>query len=128
VRPGLPREELLEAVVGEGADGGFVTATEKARALDPVSWRRRGYAVVPDGVLTRRGVLYRAAQYVPHARIQSLKLTQGPLERSRGVATVRLVSTQGPVSPLVAHLDTAQAERLVDEQVARSSHARRLAA
>jgi putative membrane protein len=128
VRPALPREDLLAAVVGEGHEGGFVTATERARTLDPLSWRRRGYAVVPDGVLTRRGVLYRAAQYVPHARIQSLKLTQGPLERSRGVATVRLVSTQGPVSPLVAHLDTEQAERLVDEQVARSSHARRLAA
>jgi putative membrane protein len=128
VRPALPREELLAALEGEGPEGGFVTATERARVLDPLSWRRRGYAVVPDGVLTRRGVLYRAAQYVPHARIQSLKLTQGPLERSRGVATVRLVSTRGPVSPLVAHLDTAQAEQLVDQQVARSSHARRLAA
>ena len=79
-------------------------------------------------MLTRRGVLYRAAQYVPHARIQSLKLTQGPLRAVAGVATVRLVSTQGPVSPLVAHLDAEQAERFVDEQVARSSHARRQAA
>ena len=125
VRPGIPRAAALAAMVGDGAEQGFVSASRRARVLDPLSWRRLGYAVLREGLLTRRGVAYRAAQFVPHARVQSLAVRQGPVQRSRGVATVRLVSTPGPVSPLVEHLDEAQALRLVNEQVVRSSAARR---
>ena len=77
VHPGIPRGAALAALEGEGAAEGFVTSTERARRFDPLSWRRQGYAVLPDGLLTRRGALYRAAQFVPHARIQSLKVEQG---------------------------------------------------
>jgi putative membrane protein len=124
VHPGIPRGAALAALEGEGPAEGFVTASDRARRLDPVSWRRRGYAVLPDGLLTRRGVWYRAAQFVPHARIQSLTVEQGPVQRHRGVATVKVISTVGPVSPVVAHLDVPEAERLLAEQVVRSSLAR----
>jgi putative membrane protein len=124
VHPGIPRRAALAALEGQGTAEGFVTTTERARLLDPLSWRRQGYAVLPDGLLTRRGAWYRAAQFVPHARIQSLKVEQGPLQRRRGVSTVRIVSTVGPVSPAVAHLDAPAAERLLAEQVVRSSRAR----
>jgi putative membrane protein len=73
-------------------------------------------------------VLWRSVQVVPHARIQSVTVSQGPWERRRGVASVKLVSTPGPVGPAVEHLDVEEALRLVDEQVVRSSEARRLAA
>jgi putative membrane protein len=125
VRPGIPPETALAALVGAGPAHGFLTASHRARWLDPVSWQRLGYAVLPDSLLTRRGAWYRKAQFVPHARIQSLTVQQGPVQRSRGVATVRLVSTQGPVSPTVAHLDEVEAVRLLNEQVVRSSAARR---
>jgi putative membrane protein len=128
VRPGLPEEALIAAMTGEGPYGGFVTASERAKPLDPLSWRRRGYAALPDEVVTRRGVLWRSVQVVPHARIQSLTVSQGPWERRRGVASVKLVSTPGPVGPAVEHLDVEEALRLVDEQVVRSSRARRPAA
>jgi putative membrane protein len=124
VHPGIPRAAALAALEGGGAAEGFVTTSERARPLDPLSWRRQGYAVLPDGLLTRRGAWYRAAQFVPHARIQSLKVEQGPVQRRRGVATVRIVSTVGPVSPAVVHLDAPDAERLLAEQVVRSSRAR----
>ncbi len=126
VLPGLPREVVLAALLGEGAAGGFVTTSERAKPFDPLSWRRHGYAVLPSALVTRRGVAYRAAQFVPHARVQSLRMEQGPLQRARGVASVRLVSTVGPVSPAVDHLDQADAEHLVNEQVGRSALARRL--
>jgi putative membrane protein len=124
VHPGIPRAAAVAALEGEGTGEGFTTTTARARVLDPLSWRRQGYAVLPDGLLTRRGAWYRAAQFVPHARIQSLKVEQGPVQRSRGVATVRIVSTVGPVSPAVAHLDQPDAERFLAEQVLRSSRAR----
>lgn len=126
VRPTLPAPALVAAMVGEGTDEGFVTASHAAALLDPVGWRRTGYAALPDEVLTRRGVLWRRAQVVPHARIQSLTITQGPVQRRRGLASVRLVSTPGPVSPGVEHLDTDEAQRLLNDQVGRSGRARRL--
>ena len=61
------------------------------------------------------------------ARIQSLTVEQGPAQRRRGVATVKLLSTVGPVSPVVAHLDEPEAVRLLAEQVVRSGHARQRA-
>ena len=125
VLPGLPREVATAAMLGDGPGHGFTTATTRAKRLDPVGWRRLGYTVAPEVLVTRRGRWWRVAQFVPHARVQSLRLSQGPLERSRGVASVTLVSTPGPVSPVASHLDLAEAERLLDEQVGRSGLARR---
>jgi putative membrane protein len=127
VRPGIPTQLALAALHGEGPDHGFVTASQRARLLDPLSWRRRGYAVTPDSVLIRGGVLKHVAQVVPHARVQSLRVEQGPLQRARGVASVKLVSTPGPVKATAAHLDVAEAQRLLGEQVSRSGRARQRA-
>ncbi len=125
VLPGTSPEVMAAALLGEGTGHGFTTATARARRLDPVGWRRLGYTAAPQVLVTRRGRLWRRAQFVPHARVQSLRVSQGPLERSQGVASVRLVSTPGPVSPVVSHLDLVEAERLLEEQVARSGLARR---
>ena len=127
VRPGIPADAARAALVGEGGEPGFTPAGAGARRLDPFAWRRLGYAVLPDCLMTRRGRFWRTAEFVPHARIQSLAVKQGPLQRSRGLATVRIVSTPGPVSPHVPHLDVHEAERLVNEQVERSSRARQRA-
>lgn len=127
VRPGIPADAARAALVGPGGESGFTPVGAGARRLDPFAWRRLGYAVLPDCLMTRRGRLYRTAEFVPHARIQSLAVKQGPLQRSRGLATVRIVSTPGPVSPHVPHLDLHEAERLVNEQVERSSRARQRA-
>jgi putative membrane protein len=118
-------EQLLRrAALGTGPDGGFTTAPERARLLDPVAWRRRGYAVTPAHLLIRTGYVARSVQVVPHARVQSMTLEQGPLQRSRGVASVRVVSTPGAVDPRVHHLALGEAERLVEEQRTRSTAAR----
>lgn len=126
VLPGTSPDVIAAALLGDGPGHGFTTATARARRLDPAGWRRLGYTATPQVLVTRRGRWWRVAQFVPHARVQSLMVSQGPLERSQGVASVRLMSTPGPVSPVVAHLDLAAAERLLEEQVVRSGVARRL--
>ena len=123
IRPGLPLAAATAAMTGQAGDG-FVSASRRARWLDPIGWRRRGYAVTPDALVARSGVLTRVAQVVPHARVQSLRLQQGAFQRSAGVATVVLVSTPGPVRPGVEHLDLPEATRLLNEQVLRSATAR----
>jgi putative membrane protein len=124
VRPGIPEPLTAAALAGEGEGQGFTTASPRARLLDPLSWRRKGYAVTPENVVLRGGVLHRRVQVVPHARIQSLAIRQGPLQRWRGVATVTLASTPGPVRASAEHLGVPQAQRLLLDQMARSSRAR----
>lgn len=125
VRPGLPEPTVVAALTGRGENHGFTTASVRARVLDPLSWSRRGYAVTPDAVVVRGGVVRRSAEVVPHARVQSLAVRQGPIQRWRGVADVAFASTPGPVRVRADHLDLAVAERLLDEQRGRSHRARR---
>ena len=61
---------------------------------------------------------------MPHARVQSLRLRQGPVQRWLRLATVDVLTTPGPAQPRVCHLDAEEATRLLNAQVARSSRAR----
>ncbi len=122
--PGLDRGLAAEAMTARGASPGFVGAPRAARLFDPFAWRRVGYAITPSFVLTRGGWLGRRVQLVPHGRIQSLTLHQGPWDRRRGLASVLLVSTPGPVTPRVQHLAVADAAALVRDEGVRSALAR----
>lgn len=119
-----PRALLDEVLSGTGPAPGFLSSPRRARWLDPVSWRRTAVVVTDRGVLVRRGRLVRRVHVVPHERTQSLGLTQGPLQRRLGLATVVLHSTPGPVKPMVPHLSAADAAALVQEQAARARTAR----
>jgi putative membrane protein len=111
-------------LTGTGTAGGFVPAPRSSRWVDPVGWRRHGVQVLERGLLLRRGVLARELDVVPHARTQSLALTQGPLQRRLGLVTFVVHSTRGPVTPTVEHLAPDVARRLLDEQAARARTAR----
>lgn len=122
----LSTEVLTQAALGEGTEGGWTLVAPSAKWLDPWSWKRRGYAVSHHGILIRGGRLTRTVVSVPHARIQSLGVDQGPVERRLGLAGVRLVSTPGPISPRIDHLSLRGAESLLAEEAERASAARRL--
>jgi putative membrane protein len=61
---------------------------------------------------------------VPHARVQSVRLTQGPLQRRLSLATVHLDTSPGPVQPTAHHRDAADARALVDAEVVLAAKAR----
>lgn len=119
-----PRPLLDAALTGSGDESTFVTSPRPARWLDPWAWRRNGFAVTDRALLVRSGRFVRQLVVVPHERTQSLGLTQGPLQRRLGLATVVLHSTPGPVTPLVGHLDARVAGALLGEQAARARTAR----
>jgi putative membrane protein len=120
-----PRELLDEALAGDArTDRWFTTSPRRARLLDPLTWRRNGFAVTERALLVRSGRLLRSLVVVPHERTQSLGLAQGPWERRRGLASFSLHSTAGPVRPVAYHLDVDDAARLLDEQAVRSRSAR----
>uniref|UniRef100_UPI001010A6C3 PH domain-containing protein n=1 Tax=Cellulomonas endophytica TaxID=2494735 RepID=UPI001010A6C3 len=106
------------------ARAGALTSPRGARWVDPVAWRRRAAVVTPRALLSRTGRLERVVEVVPHERTQSLGTTQGPLQRRLGLASVRLHSTPGPVSPSVDHLGAATAAALLDELADRARAAR----
>ena len=125
VAPAVPPAAWDGAVLGDGDDPGWRGRTARARWLDPLSWRRKGWSDGSSAVLLRSGRLTRRAVAVPHARIQSLTLRQGWLESRLGLATVHVVPAPGPVSPVLAHVDTAQAETFLAEVSERARSARR---
>lgn len=56
----------------------------------PVAYRHRSYRFEPEGVHLERGVLWRSQLAVPRSRVQHTDVTQGPLERMHGIATLTL--------------------------------------
>ncbi|WP_062521653.1 PH domain-containing protein [Demequina silvatica] len=120
-----PAGTLGRAMSGQGDEGGFTTSPPAARRLDPLQWRFRGVRATDRALLIRRGRWERELFVVPHERTQSLGLTQGPLRRSLGLANVVVHSTQGPVSPVAAHLSVDDAVALLDAQAQRAREGRR---
>ena len=59
----------------------------------------------PDVLLLRRGVIWRKLAILPLARLQSLALHQGPLDRALGVASARAHTVAGPVDSSLGAID-----------------------
>lgn len=57
-------------------------------------WKHLTYRVAPDMLIIRRGVLWRTETRVPRSRIQHTDVSEGPLERGLGLATL-VVHTAG---------------------------------
>lgn len=120
-----PRRVLDAGLDGDSrAPSVFVTAPRRTRILDPVAWRRNGFAVTGRALLLRRGRLVKILDVVPHERTQSLGINQGPWQRRLGVASFQVHSTEGPVHPEAPHLDADDAARLMAEQARRARTAR----
>ncbi|MCJ1678178.1 PH domain-containing protein [Streptomyces sp. APSN-46.1] len=94
-----------------------------SRWVVPVWWKGYALAVSEDVFAARHGRLCRRTEIVPHAKMQSVRLTQGPWERARGVADV-CVDT-GANGTVTARLrPAAEAAELLHAQAARSRTSR----
>ena len=100
---------------GSGDGDDFTRAPRRARWLRPVAWRRTGFRLSGATILYRAGFLKRELVIVPEARVQSVSLRQGPLERLLGVATVHPHVVAGPVRTAMDLVDRQRAERLFIE-------------
>lgn len=119
-----PLAVIDAALRGSGSAGGFVTTPRRARFIDPLTWRRNGYRATDTAVLLRQGRIWRRTTIVPNARIQSLGLDQGPIERRLDLVNIAVHSTPGFITPALAHLTSADAARFLVEQSARARAAR----
>ncbi|UFU03510.1 PH domain-containing protein [Ruania suaedae] len=119
-----PLEVLRAGLLGTGTDEGFEHTPARARWLDPLTWRRTGVRMTGTAVLMRTGRWWRSLVLVPHERIQSFGITQGPWERRLDLATFAVHSTPGSIVPQVHHQDAAATHELLEQMTRRARHAR----
>ncbi|WP_142267980.1 PH domain-containing protein [Streptomyces sp. SLBN-115] len=123
--PVAPRE-AAEAVVARVLPGVSVPAgtslsrpPRRAGRCVPLWWRGYGIAVTDAVFATRHGLLRRSLALVPHAKVQSVRLTQGPWQRLWRLADVHVDT--GADKTVTARLrDAQEAAELLRSQAERS--------
>jgi putative membrane protein len=121
-----------EAIVSEVLPGVSVAgvaltcAPPRARWLRPVGWRALAAGADDGAVVTRSGWLVRRTQVVPHAKIQSVRLRQGPLQRRLGLVDVVVDSPPGPVNATAKHRPAKMARGFAVGLLSNAQRARRL--
>jgi membrane protein YdbS with pleckstrin-like domain len=73
-----------------------------------------GYLEREDDLLVRRGVMFSRLSVVPYGRMQFVEVTAGPLERSFGLATVRMHTAAATSDARIPGLEGDEAARLRD--------------
>ncbi|WP_328872969.1 PH domain-containing protein [Streptomyces sp. NBC_00287] len=128
--PVAPRE-VAEAVIARVLPGVTVPPESalsrpprRARWCVPVWWRGYGLVVTDAVFAAHEGLLRRSLALVPHAKVQSVRLAQGPWKRALGLADVHVDT--GANKTVTARLrDAEEAAELLRAQAERSRTGRR---
>lgn len=98
---------------------------EKARWVAPVGRHFMAAGASEHVAVSREGWLTRRTHVVPHARVQSLRITQGPWQRMLGLADLHVDSPPGPVNVRARHRFADEARRILEREAEVSRAARR---
>ncbi|MCS5718083.1 PH domain-containing protein [Herbiconiux sp. CPCC 205763] len=108
--PGLAGEQTRQLVLAgllAKSGAGFTDAPRRAWPLRPFSWKRTGYAETDDAILLRSGFVWRHLTVVPLARVQSLRISQGPVQRVLDLVELTVHTVTGPVRATLGAADRA---------------------
>jgi putative membrane protein len=95
----------------------------RARWLNPIALNAMGAGLTESVFVCRSGLLTRELTLVPYARLQSVRVVRGPLQRLLGLATV-YADTAGGRSGVARDRDLAEAWRLAAQLAERARRAR----
>jgi len=113
----LDRSLLRDTPVPSGLVPGaiFLLCVMVVAWLPPRRWRAWGYREGADELDIRRGRFVRTRTVVPFGRVQHIDVSEGPVERNFGLATL-ILHTAGTRSAAVAlpGLTRAEAEEMRD--------------
>jgi membrane protein YdbS with pleckstrin-like domain len=102
----------IVAVVG----GLVVVALAVSAFVTPrLDYEHYRYEVTALGLYVARGWLWRSWQIVPHARVQTVDTTAGPLLRAFGLVAVQVATASASGSPSIPGLRPEVADALVEE-------------
>ena len=99
-------------------------APERSRKRAWIQWRQLAVGWTDDVFISRGGRITQHWEVVPHARTQSVRITQGPWQRSLGLASLHVDSTPGAVKITAHHRDAGEVRRIAQEQADRAAVAR----
>lgn len=119
---GLALSRILPGLDLSGVE--LHSSPRQARWLRPYDFWTLRYGADERVVITEHGWLTHVRNVVPHAKTQSVRLSQGPLQRRLGLADVHLDITHGPVTPIAHQLSAAAARELAMSQLDRARRAR----
>jgi putative membrane protein len=127
--PVAPRDvaESLFQQVMPGTDPQSIPLTApqgRVRRRSPVQWRHLSAGADARVAVLTRGRITRRRQVVDHARVQSVRVTQGPWERALDLATVHLDLPPGRITAQWLHFGTTQAHELAAAELAHMRAAR----
>lgn len=107
--PDLPESEwplvFAHGLLGPTSDDPYTNTPRRARVLRLLSWKRNGFLLLPDALLMRRGAIWRTLAIFPLARLQSIGVEQGPVDRALSVAGIRAHTITGRVNGRLGVLD-----------------------
>ncbi|HEY7015052.1 MAG TPA: PH domain-containing protein [Streptosporangiaceae bacterium] len=113
-------------IVGLLASAGLGLITALGLVIIGLLWERFlarrvaawGFAERRDDLMVRRGVMIRRLSVIPYGRMQFIDVTAGPVERSLGLATVRMHTAAAASDARIPGLDRAAAAKLRDQLAA----------
>jgi membrane protein YdbS with pleckstrin-like domain len=112
---------LVVAGAGSGEHGLAYGLAGAALVVGAILWplvgrryRSWGYVEREEDLLVRRGVMFARLSVVPYGRMQFIDVTAGPLERTFGLATVRLHTAAAATDARIPGLERDEAARLRD--------------
>jgi len=107
--PHLPESEwplvFEHGLLGPAEEDPYTNTPRRARLLRPLSWRRNGFFLTPDALFLRRGIVWRGLAVFPLARLQSISVSQGPVDRKLALANLRAHTITGRVSGSLGIVD-----------------------
>lgn len=105
-----------------GLVGGLVVIVLAVLAVvvPRVDYRHYRYEVTDLGLYVAKGWLWRRHQVVPHARVQTVETTVGPLLRAFGLVSVEITTASASGGVTVPGLAPDVADRLVQELALRA--------
>ncbi len=120
----VPEDEwpilVRDGVLGGPRDGDFVVTPKRGWWVRPLSWRRNGFRLADDVLLLRRGQIWRKLTILPFARLQSIAIQQGPLDRLARIASINGQTVTGPVMAYLAGVDRDAALGLFEDVARRT--------
>lgn len=102
------------------SDDPFTTTPARRRFVRPLSWRRNGFHLTAAALFLRRGRIRRSLTIVPLARMQSVAVQQGPIDRMLQLAEVRAHTVAGAVYTGIGAIDREDALGLFADTATRA--------
>ncbi|MGL5406500.1 MAG: PH domain-containing protein [Propionibacteriaceae bacterium] len=103
----------------------FQQPPRRARWVAPLTWSWAGWRIDQEVLLVRSGTaLVRTQTVIPHRRVMSAALSQGPWQRRHTLATVTISVPKKSGGAAIEHLDASDARRFLDYELAQAKLAR----